>query len=116
MQTHTSCMLVGGARRSTSVLLVLVLVACTTQKQSDVVDAAATPLSDLNVVHAEIPAVLLEAQKEPYSVPGDQICTSLEASVRALDEVLGTYRDAPASASTPGLTERGPVAGGPAAP
>src|SRR5207302_10964297 len=89
MQTHTPCMLVGAARRSTSVLLVLVLVTCTTQKQSAVVDAATTPLSDLNVVHAEIPAVLAEAQQEPYSVPRDPTCTSLQASVRALDEVLG---------------------------
>ena len=112
MQTHTSCMLVGAAHRSTSVLLVLVLVACTTQKQSGVVDAAATPLSDLNVVHAEIPAVLVEAQKEPYSVPPDQTCTTLEASVRALDEVLGPDLDAPASASNPGLVERGTSAAG----
>src|SRR5207302_9823336 len=113
MQTHTSCMLVGAARRSTSVLLVLVLVACTTQKQSDVVDAAATPLSDLNVVHAEIPAVLPEAQKEPYSVPGDQTCTSLDASVRALDEVLVPDLDDAASASNPWRIDRCSVAAAP---
>ena len=77
------------------------------QKQPDVVDAAATPLSDLNVVHAEIPAVLVEAQKEAYAVPSDRSCASLEARVRALDEVLGPDLDAPASASNPGLIERG---------
>src|SRR6266480_371568 len=76
--------LISAVHRSTLVLLALVLVACTTQKQSDFVEAAATPLSDLNVVHAEIPAVLVEAQKEPYSVPSDQSCVSLKATVRAL--------------------------------
>ena len=91
------------------------VVACATQKQSDVVDAAATPLSDLNVVHAEIPAVLVEAQKEPYAIPTDQSCASLEASVLALDEVLGPDLDAPASASNPGLIERGSGAAGTAA-
>src|SRR5437773_3320588 len=104
--------LISAVHRSTLVLLALVLVACTTQKQSDFVDAAATPLSDLNVVHAEIPAVLLEAQKEPYSVPSDQSCVSLKARVRALDEVLGPDLDAPASASNPGLVERGTSAAG----
>jgi len=63
------------------------------------VDAAATPLGDLNVVHAEIPAVLVEAQKEPYSVPSDlSLCLS-QSEVRALEEVLGPDLDAPASAS-----------------
>lgn len=108
-------MLIGAVHRSTPVLLALVLVACTTQKQSGVVDAAATPLRDLNVVHAEIPAVLVEAQKEPYSVPSVQSCASLEASARALDEVLGPDLDAPASASNPGLIERGSSAAGTAA-
>ena len=115
MQTHRPCMLIGAVHRSALVLLALVLVACTTQKQSGVVDAAATPLSDLNVVHAEIPAVLVEAQKEPYSVPSDQSCASLRATVRALDEALGPDLDAPASASNPGLIERGSSAAGTAA-
>ena len=98
--------------RSTPVLLALVLVACASQTQSRVADMAATPLNDLNVVHAEIPAVLVEAQKEPYSVPSDQSCASLKARVRALDEVLGPDLDAPASASNPGLVERGTSAAG----
>jgi len=75
----------------------------------------ATPLGDLNVVHAEIPAVLVEAQKEPYSVPSDLSCASLRARVRALEEVLGPDLDAPASASNPGLIERGSSAAGTAA-
>ena len=108
-------MLIGTVHRSTLVSLALVLVACTTQKQLGLVDAAATPLSDLNVVRAEIPAVLVEAQKEAYSVPSDHSCASLTARVRALDEVLGPDLDAPASASNPGLIERGSSAAGTAA-
>ncbi len=108
-------MLISAVHRSTPVLLAFVLVACTAQKQSGVVDAAATPLSDLNVVHAEIPAVLVEAQKEPYSPPPDRSCVSLQASVRALDQVLGPDLDAPASAGNPGLIERGSSAVGSAA-
>jgi len=78
-------------------------------------DAATTPLSDLNLVHASIPAVLVDAQKRPYVAPADQSCTALAAEVRALDEVLGPDLDAPASASNPGLIERGSTAVGDAA-
>jgi len=78
-------------------------------------DAATTPLSDLNLVHASIPAVLVDAQKRPYVAPADQSCTALAAEVRVLDEVLGPDLDAPASASNPGLIERGSTAVGDAA-
>lgn len=113
--TYKACSLIGAVHRSTPLLLALVLVACASQTQSGVADVAATPLNDLNVVHAEIPAVLAEAQKEPYSVPSDRSCASLEAGVRALDQVLGPDLDAPASASNPGLIERGSSAVGTAA-
>jgi len=78
-------------------------------------DAATTPLSDLNLVHASIPAVLVDAQNRPYVAPADQSCPALAAEVRALDEVLGPDLDAPASASNPGLIERGSTAVGDAA-
>ena len=115
MQTHRLRTLTSAVLRSTPALLALLLVACTTKQQSGVADAVATPFSDLNVVHAEIPAVLMEAQKGPYAVPSDQSCASLATSVRALDEVLGSDLDAPASASNPGLIERGSNAAGTAA-
>ena len=83
--------------------------------QSGVVDVAVTPLSDLNVVHAQVPAVLVDAQKQPYLVPSDQSCASLEASIRGLDEVLGSDLDTSASASNPVLIERGTGAAGTAA-
>jgi hypothetical protein len=87
-------------------LLTLVLAACAAPKQSAIVDAASTPLRDLNVIRADIPAVLRDAQKQPYLAPTDQSCSALRADVRALDEVLGPDLDAPASTSNPRLIER----------
>lgn len=78
-------------------------------------EAAATPLSDLNLVRAEIPAVLAAAQKAPYAVPDDLRCDAIAADVRALDEALGADLDTPPSAANPGLVERGVGAAGNAA-
>ena len=101
-------------RRAIAVLAVA-LSACTAPEKSRVSEAATTPLSDLNLVHASIPAVLAHAQKGPYITPLDQSCGALLAEVRSLDEVLGSDLDAPASASNPGLIERGSTAVGNAA-
>lgn len=87
-------------------ILILALSACTTPKTSSVVDAASTPLQDLNVIRAKIPEVLHEAKKHPYVVPDDHSCEALSAAISALDEVLGPDLDAPASASKPRLLER----------
>jgi hypothetical protein len=85
--------------------------ACATSSKTPAMfDAAVTPLTDLNLVHAEIPAVLIEAQKRPYGPPAQLGCDGIVAEVRALDEVLGPDLDTPASASNPGLIERGSVA------
>lgn len=107
MQAHRSHSFVHFISRSAPVLFAIALAACTTQKQLSVVDAAVTPLSDLNLVQAKIPAVLAKAQKAPYAVPSDQSCTSLDASVRALDEVLGTDIDVTDSDRNPGLIKQG---------
>jgi len=101
--------------RQTIAVLAFALTACAVSEKSRMSDAATTPLSDLNLVHASIPAVLVDAQKRPYVAPADQSCTALAAEVRALDEVLGPDLDAPASASNPGLIERGSTAVGDAA-
>ena len=69
--------------------------------------AVTSPLSDLNLVHAKIPVVLIEAQKSPYLPPSDQSCEALAAEVRVLDGVLGADLDAPPASSDPGLLERG---------
>ncbi|MGE5336431.1 MAG: hypothetical protein ACM3PU_01295 [Gemmatimonadota bacterium] len=70
-------------------------------------DAPATPLSDLNLVRASIPAALVEARHAPYAVPADLSCAGLASQVQAIDEALGPDLDAPVSASNPGMIERG---------
>lgn len=69
--------------------------------------AAATPLSDLNLVKTSIPEVLSVAQTAPYAFPEARSCTDLAASVQALDEVLGPDLDAPPSAAAQNAVERG---------
>jgi hypothetical protein len=93
-------------KRRPFAVLTLLLAGCTAPKQSAILDAASTPLRDLNVVRAKIPDVLRDAQKQPYLAPTDQSCSALRADVRALDEALGPDLDAPASASNPRLIER----------
>jgi hypothetical protein len=96
MKTHTL----------SALALMLMLSACASQV-APVTEAATTPLTDLNLVQAPIPAVLVDAQKRPYSVPADLSCSGLATQVKALDEVLGPDLDAPATAANPGLIERG---------
>lgn len=72
-----------------------------------VTKAVTSPLSDLNLVNAPIPAILRTAAKSPYAVPADVQCDGLVEEVRALDEVLGSDLDTPPSAANPGLVERG---------
>jgi hypothetical protein len=88
----------------------LLLGACTTSGNSKFTDAAVAPLSDLNLVHAEIPPKLLAAQKQPYLQPADPGCEALTKEIGELDAVLGADLDTPPSDSNPGLIERGAVA------
>src|SRR5262245_19991899 len=62
---------------------------------NELAQAATTPLNDLNLVNAPIPAVLLEAQRAPYAEPADGTCAGIEAQVIALDGVLGADLDTP---------------------
>lgn len=84
----------------------LALTACA-NGEKNVRDAATTPLSDLNVVRADIPPVLAAAQKAPYAAPVDKNCAALAADVQALDAALGADLDTPATGSNPSLIERG---------
>lgn len=90
-----------------TLLAALVLTACASSSQDKVATAATTPLTDLNVVRAEIPDVLKAALAAPYATPADTSCPALAASVRALDEVLGPDLDAPVVKGNTGLLERG---------
>lgn len=69
--------------------------------------AVTTPLGDLNLVRADIPAVLLAARKGPYLPPPDRACSALAADIQGLDIALGADLDTPATVSNPGLIERG---------
>ena len=95
--------------------LALALAACAAPDSARVTDAATTPLSDLNLVKAPIPAALANAQKQPYAAPSGAGCDALAAELRSLDEVLGADLDAAPSESNPGLIERGTTAAGDAA-
>lgn len=103
-------------------LLVVLLAACGSKPQAppraqaaapasrtgaDMAQAVTTPLSDLNLVNAPIPAVLLEAQRAPYAEPADGTCAGLQAQVIALDAVLGADLDVPPTPANPSLIERG---------
>jgi hypothetical protein len=92
----------------TALLIVMAsaLVSCA-NGEKNVRDAATTPLSDLNVVRADIPPVLAAAQKAPYTAPADKSCAALTTDVQALDAALGADLDAPATGSNPSLIERG---------
>lgn len=85
----------------------LALSACAAQDRSSVADAATSPLNDFNLMHAEIPVVLANAQKQPYAIPADLSCHALSAAILELDSALGPDLDAPATESNPGLLERG---------
>ena len=87
--------------------VVVALSACATHDQSSVADAATAPLNDFNLIHADIPAVLAEAQKQPYLLPADMSCHALSAAILGLDAALGPDLDAPATELNPGLMERG---------
>lgn len=90
-----------------SLTFVLSLSACASNTPSRMGAAASSPLSDLNVMRSEIPAVLVDAQKHPYLVPVDQHCEAISVEIHKLDEVLGADLDTPASANSPSLIERG---------
>ncbi len=97
-------------------LLAMALGACSsTQGGKGVADAATTPLSDLNLVKAEIPPVLAEALKAPYRPPAEAGCDVIAAEVTQLEAVLGADLDVPPSAARPSLLERGGTAAGDAA-
>lgn len=66
-----------------------------TQDEPDVTDVAKTPVTDLNIDKKEIPAILLNAQVQPYDLTGLGRCGKLIGEVAALDDVLGPDLDFP---------------------
>ncbi|MFG6412737.1 hypothetical protein ACG02S_02380 [Roseateles sp. DC23W] len=94
-----------------TLLLAAALTACASSSQDKAANAATkaatTPLSDLNVVRADIPPALKAAATAPYAMPADASCAGIATAIRDLDEVLGPDLDAPASNGNTGLLERG---------
>jgi len=104
-------------KRSIAALAILALAACSqpqpqpiheyakpeSRADAQILEAATTPLADLNIVRAEIPPLLLAAQKGPYARPADASCTGIAAEIRALDAVLGADLDTPVTPINPNL-------------
>lgn len=70
---------------------------------AQILQAATTPLADLNIVRAEIPPVLLAAFRAPYARPADASCNGIAGEIRALDAVLGADLDTPVTPVNPNL-------------
>ncbi len=58
-------------------------------------DAAESPMRDLNLMQKQIPAVLLAAEAQPYSTAGLESCKLITDQVVALDLALGPDVDTP---------------------
>lgn len=79
-----------------TVLIVLALLAtapAAAQSAEDVgrtaKDIVTSPLRDVNIVREEIPPLLAESSKDPYSLKGLRTCSQLTKEIARLDEVLG---------------------------
>lgn len=64
-------------------------------RQDNLGDAVTAPLEDLNLRRIEIPDILIQAEKDPYSLKGLDNCRAIANEVRRLDEVLGDDFDEP---------------------
>lgn len=93
--------------RIAPIALAFALSACASNDQTRVTDAATSPLNDLNLIRTKIPAVLLEAQKQPYAIPAEPTCAEMAVRVQELDAVLGPDLDAPHVGLDPSLVEQG---------
>jgi hypothetical protein len=94
-------------RTLAALAVLLALGACASKTASRMGSAASAPLSDLNIIRADIPDILADAQQHPYLVPIDASCATIAAEIRRLDEVLGADLDVPASAASSSLLDRG---------
>jgi hypothetical protein len=105
-------------KRCAQPLAVLLLAACAapqppaespppSKTETQILEAASSPLSDFNIVRAEIPPALVAALKGPYARPVDGSCTAIAAEIHALDTVLGADLDTPITPVNPSLIEHG---------
>jgi hypothetical protein len=68
--------------------------------------AVTAPLEDLNLKRQEIPAVLLEAQANPYDVASLRRCRALATEIGRLDEALGPDLDTPTSGNPDSMDQQ----------
>jgi hypothetical protein len=61
--------------------------------EPDAAEVARTPLRDLNIDAREIPEVLQQAARDPYSTAGMDSCNALVTEIARLDMVLGADYD-----------------------
>jgi hypothetical protein len=66
-----------------------------TRREPDALDVAKTPMTDLNISGTQIPALLVEAEKRPYSIQNLETCAQITAAVQELDSILGPDIDLP---------------------
>lgn len=91
------------------VMALLLLAACAAPDKmaKEVQHGVTAPLTDLNLVRADIPPVLAAAAKAPYAVPEVWSCPALAAEIEELDAALGADLDTPVTSVNPSLIERG---------
>lgn len=70
-----------------------------TDRNPDAVDIAKTPVTDLNISKEQIPQLLIDAQREPYTLTGLRGCNQLIAEVEQFDALLGPDLDLPQAES-----------------
>jgi hypothetical protein len=82
------------------------------KRGAQVTAAVESPLSDLDVVHTEIPSALLAAKAAPYTVPEPLSCDVISTEAQLLDAALGPDLDTPETVDNRSLIERGSDAAG----
>lgn len=75
-----------------------------TGRDADLVDAALTPLADLNLARDPIPMSLLEARAAPYRDSQLTTCADIRQQIGDLDAVLGEDFDSGGNNQQPSLT------------
>jgi hypothetical protein len=73
--------------------------------EPDVAEVAKTPLRDLGIDARDIPEVLQQAARDPYSIAGLQTCNALVSEIARLDMVLGADYDIAEDTSEKRLSE-----------
>lgn len=90
-----------------SVMFTVTPYAVEVKKQTPVAEAVTAPLSDLNLIHSEIPPALIIAQKQPYKVPSELSCGALLIEVEELDALLGPDIDSTELDTNTSLIKKG---------